>query len=139
MTLSRKILREVIHLLTDEYLQELGVALECAMKFKEDGLSDEEICAAAKSIPILNELLNLRFPDYELTSSVKELGSHPRALNIRLGADISTQGMLATAIKEIRENQWFGAHRDAILKEYEVVRNRRLMTFMEKCGYQPSL
>lgn len=125
---------DVIHLLTDEYLAELDIALQHAIDFQKDQLSDEEICAFAKSIPVLDGLLNLRYPDYELSPSYKQLGSRPKTVNIRLGDDTSIQGMLETAIKEIRENQWLGAHRDAILKEYEAVRNRRLMSFMENAG-----
>lgn len=125
---------DVIHLLTDEYLAELDIALQQAIDFQKDQLSDEEICTFTKSIPVLDGLLNLKYPDYELTPSFKQLGARPKTLNIRRDDDTSIQGMLGMAINEIRENQWLGAHRDAILKEYEAVRNRRLISFMENAG-----
>jgi hypothetical protein len=124
----------VLYLLSDDYLQELSIALQHAIRFQEEKLGDDEICALAKSIPILDGMLNLRYPYYEPTPSYKLLSSPPKTLSIRFGEDISVQKMLEVAIKEIRENQWLGAHRDEIFKEYEVIRNRRLMNFMENAG-----
>jgi hypothetical protein len=123
-----------MHLLTDDYLKELDIALQHAFRFQEEGLGEEEICKLAKSIPALDGMLNLKYPDYELTPSYKLLGSHPQILRLKLGPNPSFQEILAAAIKEMRENQWLCAHRDGILKEYEVVRNRRLIQFMENAG-----
>jgi len=123
-----------VHLMADEYLQELEVALRSAIEFQENQLSDEQISEFAKEIPMLDEFLNLQYPDYELTPTYKMLSAYPRKLNLGLNENASISEMLKIAIKEMRENQWLGAHRDAILKEYEAVRNRRLMTFMENAG-----
>ena len=127
-------LADVIHLLTDEYLQELEVALRSAIEFQEHQLSDEQISEFAKAIPMLDEFLNLQYPDYELTPTYKMLSAHPRKLNLGLNENASISEMLKIAIKEMRENQWLGTHRDAILREYAAVRNRRMMAFMENAG-----
>lgn len=124
----------MIHLLTDEYLRELDSALQNAIEFQEHQLSDEQIISLAKTIPILDALLNLQYPDYELTPSYQLLSVYPRSFNLGLGENGSTQEMLEIAIKEMRQNQWLGAHRDEILVEYAAVRNRRLMSFMENAG-----
>jgi len=127
-------LADVIHLLTDEYLQELEVALRSAIEFQEHQLSDEQISEFAKAIPMLDEFLNLQYPDYELTPTYKMLSAYPRKLNLELNENASISEMLKIAIKEMRENQWLGTHRDAILREYAAVRNRRMMAFMENAG-----
>lgn len=124
----------VKHLLNDEYLRELDTALQYAIQFQEGGLGEEEVCKLAKSIPGLDGMLNLSYPDYELTPSYKLLGSRPQVLKLKLSEDAPFQEILAAAIQEMRENQWLGAHRNGILKEYEVVRNRRLIKFMENAG-----
>ena len=124
----------IVHLLTDEYLAELEDALQNAIQFQEYQLSDEEVGTLATTIPILDELLNLKYPDYELTPSYELLSVYPRSFNLGLSENASTHEMLEIAIKDMRQNQWLGAHRDAILKEYEAIRNRRLMSFMENAG-----
>lgn len=124
----------VVHLMTDEYLQELEVALQGAIEFQEHQLSDEQISKFSKAIPMLDEFLNLQYPDYELTPSYKMLSAYPRKLNLGLNENASSSEMLKIAIKEMRENQWLGAHRDAILREYAAVRNKRMMAFMENAG-----
>ena len=124
----------IVHLLTDEYLAELEDALQNAIQFQEYQLGDGEIGALATTIPILDTLLNLKYPDYELTPSYQLLSVYPRSFNLGLSENTSTQEMLEIAIKDMRQNQWLGAHRDAILKEYEAIRNRRLMAFMENAG-----
>ncbi|CAM3790564.1 hypothetical protein [Polynucleobacter antarcticus] len=42
--------------------------------------------------------------------------------------------LLSMVIKELLKSQWLCTHRDEILKEYEALRNRRLMSFMENTG-----
>lgn len=123
-----------VHLMTDEYLEELEVALQSAIEFQEHQLSDEQISEFAKAIPMLDEFLNLQYPDYELTPSYKMLSAYPRKLNLGLNENASSSEMLKIAIKEMRENQWLGTHRDAILREYAAVRNKRMMAFMENAG-----
>jgi len=122
--------------LTDLAILELAqeVALRSAIEFQEHQLSDEQISEFAKAIPMLDEFLNLQYPDYELTPTYKMLSAYPRKLNLGLNENASISEMLKIAIKEMRENQWLGTHRDAILREYAAVRNKRMMAFMENAG-----
>lgn len=124
----------VVNEFNDECLRETNFALEYALKLEIPEFTDEEILHYMTYIPLINILFNKRFAEYELTPSFKNLGAKSRELDMDRRENAFPRELLSMVIKELIKTQWLCTHRDVILKEYEAIRNRRLMAFMENAG-----
>ncbi len=82
----------------------------------------------------MDSLLNKKFAEYELAPSFINLGDRPKELDMDRRENASVRELLSMVIKELLKAQWLCTHREAILKEYEGIRNRRLLSFMENGG-----
>lgn len=124
----------VIDQFNDKCLRETNFALEYALMLEIPEFTDEEILHYVTYIPLIDSLFNKRFAEYELVPSFKNLGAKSRELDMDRRENASPRELLSMVIKELIKAQWLCTHRDVILKEYEAIRNRRLMNFMENTG-----
>lgn len=124
----------VVDQFNDECLEQTNFSLEFAVKLEFPEFTDEDILHYATYLPLVDSLLNKKFAEYELAPSFKNLGDRPKELDMDRRENASVRELLSMVIKELLKAQWLCTHREAILKEYEGIRNRRLLSFMENGG-----
>lgn len=124
----------VMHQFNEECARQTEIALRFAIGMRDLGISDEEILTYASRVPEFDDFVNLKIPDHELAPTYTKLGNRPVMVDMAMRDKVSATEQIDLAVKGMRQNQWLCMHRDAILKEYEALRNRRLMTFMENAG-----
>ena len=127
-------LMPAIHDVNPEFAKGAASALIFANSIKGLELSAELEQEIKDQYPVLDEFLNEKIFPATVAGSPKEMQDNILPTSM-LGQDDSPfVQKLQLAIEELKKIVWLFHHKDALLKEHQMIQQRRLLEFMERPG-----